>query len=534
MLKKLSITFFVILSFVITQFAWAQSLQGDKSKDEAITRGEKVDLPYQTVFNDDPDAVLFDNGPVITLPTGGCAGGDASILDGTLGHTLYGWGHQQNLGNYMADDFTSTASWNIDSLQFFAYQTGATTPTITGVYVQIWNGSPMAGGTIVWGDVTTNRLQSVAFYTGPAIYRAQDITPTDCNRRLQKVVATVGVNLPAGQYWVQWGMTGSLGSGPWCPPVTIAGQAITGDALQNVAGVWAAALNGTSPNGAPFIVHGTSGAPCPVGAPTNPSPANGAIDVPVSGNTATWTNGAGTTNVEVWFGEVGSLVQVYDGPAISSFSLAPVEPLNYLTDYGWRIVCKDATCGTQGPTWTFTTVQDPNLATLFCDDFTAGLGNWTITNDGGTCVWAIFQANEYTMPPTAVGNVMAADVDFCGSGTTLLSTATHTGIDASLYQTVWLEFDNDWQAIDNGDFAYVDVSVDGGATWQNVLTWNDVDVRNTHEIWDLTSLVALSNFSIRFKSVQPGWDWWWAVDNVCIYATDMIPAELTSFAATAN
>ena len=51
-------------------------------------------------------------------------------------------------------------------------------------------------------------------------------------------------------------MTGSLASGPWCPPVTISGQAITGDALQNVAGVWAAAINGTSPNGAPFMVYG--------------------------------------------------------------------------------------------------------------------------------------------------------------------------------------------------------------------------------------------------------------------------------------
>ena len=37
------------------------------------------------------------------------------------------------------------------------------------------------------------------------------------------------VNLPAGQYWVQWGMTGSLASGPWCPPVTISGQAVTGE-----------------------------------------------------------------------------------------------------------------------------------------------------------------------------------------------------------------------------------------------------------------------------------------------------------------
>ena len=119
------------------------------------------------------------NSPLVTLPAGGCSGEDASILDGTLGHTLYGWGHQQNLGNYIADDFTNTSSWNIDSLKFFAYQTGATVVTITGVYVQIWNGSPMAGGNVVWGDLTTNRLQSAALSN---IYRAQSTAPTDCNK----------------------------------------------------------------------------------------------------------------------------------------------------------------------------------------------------------------------------------------------------------------------------------------------------------------------------------------------------------------
>ena len=68
----------------------------------------------------------------------------------------------------------------------------------------------------------------------------------------------------------------------------------------------------------------------------------------------------------------------------------------------------------------------------------------------------------------------------------------------------------------------------------NVLTFDETDIRNTHEIWDMTSMVALSNFNIRFVSVQPGWDWWWAVDNVCIYGSDPIPVELTSFTATAQ
>jgi hypothetical protein len=101
-----------------------------------------------------------------------------------------------------------------------------------------------------------------------------------------------------------------------------------------------------------------------------------------------------------------------------------------------------------------------------------------------------------------------------------------------MYQTVWLEFDNDWNAIDADDFAIVDVSTDGGTTWQNVLTFDGTDVTNTHEVWDLTALVALSTFDLRFVSIQPGWDWWWAVDNISVLATDFIPVELASFAAS--
>ncbi len=51
---------------------------------------------------------------------------------------------------------------------------------------------------------------------------------------------------------------------------------------------------------------------------------------------------------------------------------------------------------------------------------------------------------------------------------------------------------------------------------------------------DLTSQVAFTTFAVRFRSVQPGWDWFWAVDNVCIYGSDPIPVELTSFAAVAD
>ena len=157
----------------------------------------------------------------------------------------------------MADDFTIPAgeTWQIDEVITFAYQTGSTTTsTINDVRIQIWDGSPMSGGTVVWGDLTTNRLASS---TWGNIYRTTGTAPTNTDRPVMLVTSNIGTTLTEGTYWIQWQLGGTLASGPWCPPVTILGVAVTGDALQFASGAWAPALNGTSPNGAPFILVGT-------------------------------------------------------------------------------------------------------------------------------------------------------------------------------------------------------------------------------------------------------------------------------------
>lgn len=304
MFKKLSTTF-VLLSFVMIQSIWAQSLLNN-SREEARITGEKVKINLQTIYFDHTEDVLFDNGPLVNLPGGGFGGADASVLQSTsLGMGTYGFGAQQTANNSVADDFTSSASWNIETISFFSYQTGSTTTsTITGVYVQIWDGDPSAGGSVIYGDLTTNRLASTSFSN---IYRSIETDLLNNQRPIMKVDATINTTLPAGTYWVQWQYTGSLASGPWAPPITIAGQSTTGNALQNQAGTWLA-LTDIGPQGLPFIITGTSGAPCPVGPATNPTPVDGAVDVDINPGNATWTNGAGTTQVEVFFGESGNMV----------------------------------------------------------------------------------------------------------------------------------------------------------------------------------------------------------------------------------
>jgi len=187
----------------------------------------------------------------------------------------------------------------------------------------------------------------------------------------------------------------------------------------------------------------------------------------------------------------------------------------------------------------YITVTDPNQVTdsLFCDSFENGIGLWTIINNGGTCDWEIFTPsypNDYTLPATSSGGVLAADSDVCGSGTTMNTTAEITQeFDFSNYDIVTIEFDNDWNVIDAADEAHIEVSNDAGATWTGV--WDQVgsDIRDTHESINISSIAAnQSNVKIRIRSVQPGWDWWWAVDNFCVYGTYIIPVELTSFTGT--
>ncbi len=286
-------------------------------------------------------------------------------------------------------------------------------------------------------------------------------------------------------------------------------------------------------------VTGNDGAPCPVGPATNPSPVSGTTNVSINPGNATWTNGAGTSQVEVFFGPAGNSVSVYSGAPIETIAIPG--PLDYATTYEWKVVCKNDTCS-GGPvaTWTFTTEQDPNLVVLFFDDFEAGSGLWNILNNGGTCVWTVYTPpfpNLYTLPcDPACGSVLSADSDECGSGSTINSSAVIASpLDISLYSQVDLEFDQDFNDFGGPDEGYVEVSNDGGTTWNIVWQQIGADLRNTHEVVDISAFAALqSSVLIRFRSVQPAWDWWWTIDNVKVIGSGVVPVELTSFAATTD
>ncbi|MEJ5308968.1 MAG: carboxypeptidase regulatory-like domain-containing protein [Anaerolineae bacterium] len=227
------------------------------------TEAPKVTTPVpsaigQTSVPYAPVAALYDNGPLVNSPGTGAGGADESMLQTvSLGMGTYGFGHQAAYGYRVADDFTVTGGgWFVDTITFYAYQTGSgLVSTISAVNLQIWNGVPDApGSSVVFGDPTTNRLVNT---TWSGIYRVSETSSGDTTRPIMANTVKVGVMLPPGTYWLDWQADGTLSSGPWAPPVTINGQATTGNALQYL-GAWGAALDtgtGTQQD-FPFVIEG--------------------------------------------------------------------------------------------------------------------------------------------------------------------------------------------------------------------------------------------------------------------------------------
>ncbi|HOI48583.1 MAG TPA: HYR domain-containing protein, partial [Prolixibacteraceae bacterium] len=208
--------------------------------------------------------VLFDNGPVVTSLGTGAGGADESVLSSPL--LTYGYGIDRLKEQSVADDFTIEGVWAVDSVKFYAYQTGSgTVPSITAGYVRIWDGNPsLPGSSVVWGDFVVNRLVKVYFAN---IYRVPAYDSGSSSRPVMSVVcATTGLTLPAGTYWVEFSATGASSYvGPWMPPVTVAGQPSTGNGLQYTNAEWNLLADGGTgaQQGAPFVLLGDLGITVP-------------------------------------------------------------------------------------------------------------------------------------------------------------------------------------------------------------------------------------------------------------------------------
>lgn len=165
---------------------------------------------------------LFNNGPA-------ASGGPPPISVIRTGGTLFGAGDQANLGNFVGDNFTvGGPGWNVQSLTFYGYQSFAASAfTFTSATWSIVSGDVNTGTVVASGAATpvTNG--------GLAGYRVTSTTLTNTDRAIFAVNVDIpDVTLAAGSYWLRWGLTGSLASGPWQPPTA---DGVVGNAVQSLA-----------------------------------------------------------------------------------------------------------------------------------------------------------------------------------------------------------------------------------------------------------------------------------------------------------
>ena len=304
-MKKITqIGMLVIASLFISAIAFSQSNSTVADVATEVSFRPDQMSPPAPIPPKSAKGLLFENGPVVTDVGGGPGGADFSLTEAPL--TLYGWGVQFGSGNRLADDFEVIGGpWSVDSIIVWAYQTNSgNTSTITGLYMQIWDGSPDdPGSSVIWGDVVTDVMDNTYWSN---CYRGDDITSSA--RPIMRVVcAPTSLTLDDGTYWVDFSVDGSAASGPWGPPVTIPGQTDTGDGLQYTSTGWGPALNATYPNGVPFEIWGPTVAP-PSDCDDFDSYTAGALLCPQSGGL--WTT---------WDDDPGGL---YDGYVVDDESLS--------------------------------------------------------------------------------------------------------------------------------------------------------------------------------------------------------------------
>jgi hypothetical protein len=166
-------------------------------------------------------AELYNNGPVVS--------GTPPLSVIRLGGTLLGAGAQSSIPNLVADDFSvAGGGWNVEGLSFYSYQSFAgSTFTFSSVSWSVVSGD-VTSGTVVASGTTS------ATNGGLMGYRVSSTTLTNTDRAIFRIDLDVpDFALGAGDYWMRWGLAGSLASGPWQPPTA---DGAVGNATQSLSG----------------------------------------------------------------------------------------------------------------------------------------------------------------------------------------------------------------------------------------------------------------------------------------------------------
>jgi outer membrane protein assembly factor BamB len=215
--------------------------------------------------------------------------------------------------------------------------------------------------------------------------------------------------------------------------------------------------------------------------PNNPSPANNSIDISITSDLS-WIGGdpnGHTVTYDIYFGDTTPPLKIQSNHSSSSYSLPT---LDYNTAYYWRIISWDELGkSTNGPQWTFTTVENqppyapsnPNPAHDATDISIAPLLTWTGGDPEGHIVYYdVYLEAEDTTP-----DVLMSDAQ----------TTTSYNPPSLNYTTVYY-----WQIIAEDEYG----EITEGPIWK--FTTRDIPVP------ELTGQGSLSWTNIPAGSTQNG------------------------------
>jgi hypothetical protein len=171
-------------------------------------------------------------------------------------------------------------------------------------------------------------------------------------------------------------------------------------------------------------------------------------------------------------------------------------------------------------------------APIVTEDFEGGIpGGWTITDNApgpSTCIWGDLawcgEGGNYT---NGSGNCACVSTDICGSPTEVDTELITSAYDLSGASDTVLAFTANYINLVSTEFFDVDYTTDGGATWNNILSWNEdhggfCAPPGEDVALDMSGADGAAAASVRFYHYDTGsndWDWYVQVDDMAIEAT---------------
>ncbi len=178
--------------------------------------------------------VLWDNGPLVTNPTGGTGtigGLPISNADGftipgqTFVFSTTGVGAAAWYVNALADDFTVPAGeeWDLGGVKLVAFRSSLSVAPVTAVRINLWTAPPFnAHSPPPLPDTLPLPLLAEALEVpaeeGPLVCHRQSVTSTGTNRPVHEYVVPLdglpnGGRLGPGTYWLEFSFVNELTAG---------------------------------------------------------------------------------------------------------------------------------------------------------------------------------------------------------------------------------------------------------------------------------------------------------------------------------